>query len=619
MATHNTIPHTTHQTTSTTNGIYGMSLGNMDMLKSQILTMFALKSGNTNDGIFMAIWAIIMISCIDAFFRFIPVLAARIESLTREYFKHRMSQIPLVANITPLTNRLSGMASDEASIVLIRNYEDKNETSKSANVSNKDMILEYELVDAVIEFICSQDTTRHLRYTNKYYMNNTEPIKITQDITAKMEYCNIDPSTNKINSLTIRLSSTTLKISQMKEEINRILGAYRAEKSNRLGGQKYYFNEFHIPPMPDMDGGFRWDTAPKRITFNMTPFNTFKSINNIFGSHIAMIRDRINLFINNREWYQQRGIPHTLGILLHGRPGCGKTSLIKAIARDTNRHVFNISLRETTTQRQLINLFFDENIAITNAANEASIISIPLDQRIYVIEDIDCMSDVVLDRVLKKKLLTQEMGDELSDEPSDTTNTYEPMIGMPGSMNTPIDFLPGMQNLKEFSVINGSKFNNNSRGDIQWELETSSKEQNRDKNKGNKSNKNQKPDIKENKDEITLSFLLNLLDGVLETPNRILIITSNYPERLDKALIRPGRIDLNIHFDNADMEMILDMFQHFYNLTILDAKKLELDSKIDKIFTPAEVIAVLCNNYKNARDAVASLNNLAQSKIMFEK
>lgn len=553
-------------------------LGNMDMLKSQILTMFALKSGDNHDGIFMAVCVIIMITCIDAFFRFIPVLMARIESLVREYCKRGMNHIPLVASLTPLTK-----GSADASIVLIRNYKDIDETSKSANVSNKDMILEYELVDAVIEFICNQDVVRHLRYTNKYYMNNTDPIRITQDITANMEHCEIDPKTNQINSLTIRLSSTTLKLSQMKEQLTRILGTYLAEKSNKLGGQRYYFNEFHIPPMPDIDGGFRWETAPKRITFNMTPFNTYKSINNIFGSHITKIRDRVNLFIHHPEWYQQRGIPHTLGILLHGRPGCGKTSLIKAIARDTNRHVFNISLRTTTTQRQLINLLFDENILFTNASNETNIISIPLDQRIYVIEDIDCMSDVVLDRALKKELLEQD------------TVPNELVSGMPGSMNTPIDFLP------EGMFVDMTKSNFNSRSNIQWPIDTKTREHNKDKNK----------DKKSNKEEITLSFLLNLLDGVLETPNRILIITSNYPERLDKALIRPGRIDLNIHFDYADMEMILDMFRHFYNLSVLEP---ELNPKIDKMFTPAEIIAVLCNNYKNAADAIASLNSLAQSK-----
>ncbi len=405
----------------------------------------------------------------------------------------------------------------------------------------------------------------------------------------------------------------------MKEQLTRILGAYRAEKCNKLGGKRYYFNEFHIAPMPDMDGGYRWETAPKRMTFNMTPFNTFKSISNIFGSHITAVRDRVQLFTQNPEWYSQRGIPHTLGILLHGRPGCGKTSLIKAIARDTNRHVFNISIRKTTTQRQLLNLFFDENVAITNSTNETSTIAIPLDQRIYVIEDIDCMTDVVLDRALKEEkqehqINTQgDQGDqgERGDKGYEEDDTL--VNGMPGSMNTPIDFLSGLTAIqpglhammgdslqpspREFSAgtnaIN-SRNSKNSLNNINIKLQMN----------GN----GRKDELNENKEEITLSFLLNLLDGVLETPNRILIITSNYPERLDKALIRPGRIDLNIHFDNADIGMIMEMFRHFYDLDKDSVDKLKLNPGLDKLLTPAEVIAVLCNNYKNASDAVAGLN-----------
>lgn len=43
--------------------------------------------------------------------------------------------------------------------------------------------------------------------------------------------------------------------------------------------------------------------------------------------------------------------------------------------------------------------------------------------------------------------------------------------------------------------------------------------------------------------------LLNVLDGVVDTPGRIVIMTTNHLDVLDQALIRPGRIDKKIHLD----------------------------------------------------------------------
>ena len=50
---------------------------------------------------------------------------------------------------------------------------------------------------------------------------------------------------------------------------------------------------------------------------------------------------------------------------------------------------------------------------------------------------------------------------------------------------------------------------------------------------------------------MTLSYLLNIIDGIRETPGRILIITSNNYDSLDEALIRPGRIDYSLRMNNA--------------------------------------------------------------------
>ena len=47
-------------------------------------------------------------------------------------------------------------------------------------------------------------------------------------------------------------------------------------------------------------------------------------------------------FINSKQWYKEKDIPHTLGILFYGPPGTGKTSLIRGIASYLNRGITDI-------------------------------------------------------------------------------------------------------------------------------------------------------------------------------------------------------------------------------------------------------------------------------------
>merc|ERR1712233_296984 len=65
--------------------------------------------------------------------------------------------------------------------------------------------------------------------------------------------------------------------------------------------------------------------------------------------------------------------------------------------------------------------------------------------------------------------------------------------------------------------------------------------------------------------KLTLAALLEVLDGVMEMEGRMLIITTNYPEKLDKALIRPGRIDMKVHFGAMTGENIIEMYKHYFN------------------------------------------------------
>lgn len=67
----------------------------------------------------------------------------------------------------------------------------------------------------------------------------------------------------------------------------------------------------------------------------------------------------------------------------------------------------------------------------------------------------------------------------------------------------------------------------------------------------------------ENGDRITLAGLLNAIDGVFSRDGRLLVMTTNYPEKLDKALTRPGRVDLMEEIAPLTAPEILTMSRQF--------------------------------------------------------
>ncbi|KAJ5189952.1 ATPase AAA-type core [Penicillium cf. griseofulvum] len=63
---------------------------------------------------------------------------------------------------------------------------------------------------------------------------------------------------------------------------------------------------------------------------------------------------------------------------------------------------------------------------------------------------------------------------------------------------------------------------------------------------------------------ITLSGLLNVIDGVAASEGRILIMTTNHVDKLDPALLRPGRVDMKIVFGYTSKEDIKELFTSIY-------------------------------------------------------
>lgn len=69
---------------------------------------------------------------------------------------------------------------------------------------------------------------------------------------------------------------------------------------------------------------------------------------------------------------------------------------------------------------------------------------------------------------------------------------------------------------------------------------------------------------KDDKDTVTFSGLLNAIDGVMAGEGRILFMTTNYVDRLDPALIRPGRCDVQLEIGNATASQIRRLFLRFF-------------------------------------------------------
>ena len=63
---------------------------------------------------------------------------------------------------------------------------------------------------------------------------------------------------------------------------------------------------------------------------------------------------------------------------------------------------------------------------------------------------------------------------------------------------------------------------------------------------------------------VTLSGLLNALDGVSSREGRVLFLTTNHPERLDPALVRPGRVDRKVELGHATPDQARRLFLWFY-------------------------------------------------------
>lgn len=113
-----------------------------------------------------------------------------------------------------------------------------------------------------------------------------------------------------------------------------------------------------------------------------------------------------------------------------------------------------------------------------------------------------------------------------------------------------------------------------------------------------------------NNGRLSLSGLLNILDGVASQEGRVLIMTTNHVDKLDKALIRPGRVDMIVKFDLADAGMISSIFRAIF--APLEGDNKPLDAEAEAARDPEEVKRCV-EAEKTRRDGItAEIEKLAE-------
>jgi ATP-dependent 26S proteasome regulatory subunit len=103
---------------------------------------------------------------------------------------------------------------------------------------------------------------------------------------------------------------------------------------------------------------------------------------------------------------------------------------------------------------------------------------------------------------------------------------------------------------------------------------------------------------------LTLDDFLNLLDGVRETPGRIIVLTSNHYDKLDKALTRPGRIDCTIHMQNISHSNLQKMCEFYFGKKMM---KRDLEKIKERSRSPAEVINLYTIHKNDMKGFIQSL------------
>ena len=242
--------------------------------------------------------------------------------------------------------------------------------------------------------------------------------------------------------------------------------------------------------------------------------NPKKTMDTLFFTQKEEVVRMLKGFKEGKLFGAHLPIDNKLGFLLYGPPGTGKTGLIAAVANYLGRDVVNIDTSRIKTRKAL------------DAALEMD-----CRRNIFVFEEFDTMPGV------GRREAAEGDGD-CGDGGGQRSGAVTPGEGRDGGG-------PDMAQMAFMMMAGGAAKKDGGGGDFMEEL---------------------REERKAAADKLDLGYLLRKLDGLESGNGRIIIATTNHPERIDPALLRPGRFGLQIHLTRCTRLMLREMVHMIYQV-----------------------------------------------------
>jgi hypothetical protein len=322
-----------------------------------------------------------------------------------------------------------------------------------------------------------------------------------------------------------------------------------------------------------------FDIITKEITRRYEEYLGFENYSEIYTSHgqsfkstiypnrpiesvflqdgvMESIIKHIEDFMSSEKDYRKHGFPFHTGILLYGPPGTGKTSVVSAIGSSMGMDIYKINLSSVSSDSDLEALF--------------SRIS---PNSIVLLEDIDAVNTITATRDGKTKFddfdpSASNYDEEYYEEELDLIDEEELDILDDDDLDMTAEELP-----QAIAELTGA------------------------------------PDVvpvrqRPSSPGVTLSGLLNVLDGITSPEGAVYFMTTNHPENLDPALIRPGRVDLRKKIDYLNTAQLQNIVKSFEELEGYTPPVVTLEDKI----TPGDIISIFRNNFRSLENVPSEID-----------